>query len=641
MKNKYLSLLTLLLSVSFLIGCSDDDNKVTSVQKTKLDGVVEKGPFVNGSMVTLYELDENLAQTGKSFSATTDNEGRFEISSSMAFVSPYIKVTVTGFYYNEVNGQLSQAQITLETLADITNKNSVNANLITHLEAKRVMYLVTQEGLPFSEAKQQAQKELLSSFLIKDKTIVPETTTITGNDTPANILIAVSSILLRSAEKNNQTDAQFTELINNFRDDFEKDGEISDQFKEKIQVASKGLDYIRVKENIMDRYHELEKEVSVGNFHYFIDGDGDGVLSDSDYDIEPSITYPIQPTPTEVECKEILTSSLKDTWYVIRNVYLYEALFTHTITASDGIEHLSPIYDHQVDAHHRLVESMWSDFYQFITRENHVIYYGATSSNTAIRDYRISAMVYRAYKYLHMVELWGDVPFITKPITDMGSDDIYPKRTSKDQILTELIKELQEAEQILPEKTDDVIPSKYLATALLARIYLYQKDYKNALSAASRIIEGGQYSLCEYYSLNFTDKENNEAIYMFPPTKEYEKHMRKGLEVPMIRYAEILLIAAEAELKLGNNQQATKWVNMLRERNNRELVTEQSSSNIIEKAILEEWQNDLAIEAAWFNTLKRFGLAQETLQIPAYMELLPIPGRELMSNPNMKQNPGY
>ena len=63
-------------AVLCLCGCSDDDKHAggateetqIAIEDKTIAGVSEKGPFVNGSAVRLYELNfETLGQTGRAF----------------------------------------------------------------------------------------------------------------------------------------------------------------------------------------------------------------------------------------------------------------------------------------------------------------------------------------------------------------------------------------------------------------------------------------------------------------------------------------------------------------------------------------------------------------------------------------------
>ena len=51
----------------------------------------------------------------------------------------------------------------------------------------------------------------------------------------------------------------------------------------------------------------------------------------------------------------------------------------------------------------------------------------------------------RAWSYFYLVRLFGDVPLITKPVTT-GSPDFLPSRTGKEQVYTQIVTDLTEAE---------------------------------------------------------------------------------------------------------------------------------------------------------------------------------------------------
>ncbi|MCL2102351.1 MAG: hypothetical protein FWH22_11640, partial [Fibromonadales bacterium] len=135
--------------------------------KDKVTGFMQKGPFLRSATVSLYELDTSLSQTGRSFAGTiTDDAGGFEIA-GMELVSPYVRLSVQGFYRNEVSGKESVAPVTLNSIVNVKDKSSANANLLTHLEYERVLNLAS-EGLSVADAKKQAQNEILGVFGISD-----------------------------------------------------------------------------------------------------------------------------------------------------------------------------------------------------------------------------------------------------------------------------------------------------------------------------------------------------------------------------------------------------------------------------------------------------------------------------------------
>ncbi len=56
--------ITVLALAATLASCGSEEGGNTPTTKAEVCGIVEKGPFVQGSKVTLYDLDDDMAQTG-------------------------------------------------------------------------------------------------------------------------------------------------------------------------------------------------------------------------------------------------------------------------------------------------------------------------------------------------------------------------------------------------------------------------------------------------------------------------------------------------------------------------------------------------------------------------------------------------
>lgn len=134
-------------------------------------GVAEKGPFRYGTSVKLIELDstQHLADSKRSHkTCILDANGNFSFD-SVDFVSPYLRVQASGFFRNELTSGLSASVVTLEAVVDVTEKDSVNVNMLTHMEAPRVLKLVENSGnnQPIRAVKAQALRDILASFEIQ------------------------------------------------------------------------------------------------------------------------------------------------------------------------------------------------------------------------------------------------------------------------------------------------------------------------------------------------------------------------------------------------------------------------------------------------------------------------------------------
>jgi hypothetical protein len=118
----------------------------------------------------------------------------------------------------------------------------------------------------------------------------------------------------------------------------------------------------------------------------------------------------------------------------------------------------------------------------------------------------------------------------------------------------------------------------------------------------------------------------------------------------ILRYAEVLLIKAEAANELGNTTEALNALNTVRDRVELSPVTV-SGQDALRQAIWKERRLELAFEHKRWFTLLRTEQAAEAIQASSNVEaaanfdehytLFPIPIDQLRKTPNMQQNPGY
>lgn len=134
-------------------------------------GIAEKGPFRHGTSVTVVELDSamRLAPSDRKHkTCITSGDGSYTFD-AFNLVSPYVQVEASGFYKSELTGGLSSEPVKLTTVTDLTERDSVNVNVLTHLEAVPTLKLVEQSGYnsPIRMFKEQSLKKVLYAFGIK------------------------------------------------------------------------------------------------------------------------------------------------------------------------------------------------------------------------------------------------------------------------------------------------------------------------------------------------------------------------------------------------------------------------------------------------------------------------------------------
>jgi starch-binding outer membrane protein, SusD/RagB family len=169
------------------------------------------------------------------------------------------------------------------------------------------------------------------------------------------------------------------------------------------------------------------------------------------------------------------------------------------------------------DALNGRIAQDWSDAYAGIRTANTFMENvdNVETDNTALID-RLKGEVraLRAYYYMRLALLYGDVPLVTTVLTLDESKNLT--RTPVGQVWDFISNELDAAAALLPVSQDDVGRiTKGAALGLKARAMLYDGRYQEAADAASAVMSLGAYSLYPSYKDLFTyPAENNDEVIM-------------------------------------------------------------------------------------------------------------------------------
>lgn len=204
--------------------------EIIPIENKTISGVSQKGPFVEGSSVTVQELEgKTLAQTGRSYEGKIKGDrGEFSVD-VVNLESQFALLKANGFYLNEVTGKESESQVTLYAFTDLSNRSQVNVNLLTHLEHERSLYLLKNNDITVKKAKEQAEKEILASFGIQGDFGSSEDMNIFGTGDGSAALLAISTLM-----QSDLKEGAFSKRLADYASDIEADG-VWDN--EKVQTA--------------------------------------------------------------------------------------------------------------------------------------------------------------------------------------------------------------------------------------------------------------------------------------------------------------------------------------------------------------------------------------------------------------------
>ncbi len=274
------------LTAAQLIFFSCQKDEIEAIDKTDISGVVQKGPFNVGTSVTLSELNEDYSQTGKTYiTQINSDDGLFEIK-GLELASPYVEVKADGFYFDEISGENSLAKLSLSAIADVSDKNSINVNVLTYLEKPRVEYLLAN-GYSFTEAKAQAKPEVLNVFKLLDSANADsETLDITKQGDENAALLTLSAIM-----QGYRSVADVSELLTNVATDLKEDGTLDDTILQTSLIShAVYIDPVQVRQNMSNKYTALGETVQIPEFSHYLDQ----FVNSSEYTPVSIIGYPEQ-----------------------------------------------------------------------------------------------------------------------------------------------------------------------------------------------------------------------------------------------------------------------------------------------------------------------------------------------------------
>ena len=180
--------------------------------------------------------------------------------------------------------------------------------------------------------------------------------------------------------------------------------------------------------------------------------------------------------------------------------------------AADWAE-LQQLKDFRANAANSISFARWSELYQGIYRANVVIEgVPAIDMDTKLRARLVGeAKFLRAFFYFQLVKTFGGVPLITRTL---NPDEYCQARAPIQAVWTQIETDLKEASEALPEKSaypgsEMGRATKGAANALLAKAYIFQSKWADALASSAAVIQSGEYDLEPNYADIFKISREN------------------------------------------------------------------------------------------------------------------------------------
>jgi hypothetical protein len=423
-------------------------------------------------------------------------------------------------------------------------------------------------------------------------------------------------------------------------------------------------------------------------------------------------------------------------------------------TPADGGANAMDMDNFPVSPSNSYANTLWTGYFTLVNKSNIALdQIKNNQSITATPEVKLQsegeARFLRGYAYFMLVRLFGKVPIIDQVFADAAAQSNVPQASST-AVYTFIESDLQFAAANLPLKWDAAFvgrATKGAANGLLAKVYLTEKKWAEAMGAAGMVINSGQYNLSTPYDKIFREdgenspesvfevqatasaaipsangvqyaqiqgirgsgawdqgwgwntpstaleaayepndpRKNRTILYTSNSTTTYKtiygEDIPVGLPNPrynnkiytnpairasignrfgywmnvrILRYADVLLMYAEAANEMGNSAEALAKLEMVRARarggNNLILPPVTSTDQVLLRdAIRKERRVELGMEHDRFFDIVRWGIAQTALHAAGKTNfnegrdvLLPIPQTQIdLSKGVLTQNPGY
>jgi starch-binding outer membrane protein, SusD/RagB family len=190
--------------------------------------------------------------------------------------------------------------------------------------------------------------------------------------------------------------------------------------------------------------------------------------------------------------------------------------------AGDQESVVAPMDDFSLTATNEFALTLWSGHYNAIGAANQALQALQTASIDTNSKVELMAEVrfIRGYLYFNLVRMFGGVPLILrvpKDANDANTDPAFQTRVSDTVIYNTIYSDLQFAVDHLPLRAGAAVghATKGAAEGILAKAYMYQKQWQKSFALTSDIISSGQYQLLNDYSLIWRQSEENSTESLF------------------------------------------------------------------------------------------------------------------------------
>ena len=200
-------------------------------------------------------------------------------------------------------------------------------------------------------------------------------------------------------------------------------------------------------------------------------------------------------------------------------------------------------------ASNQAFNGQWSYDYEGISRANLAISYltdpaviDKVGMDPALKNRLLGEVLFlRAFYYFDLVNNFGDVPLLTKPLANFTEAYSVAKRESKDKVFAQISADLAQAKTLLPagrfsDPSEPWRASRGAVIAMQAKVALYNAKWTDVITLVTELEATNYYSLnARYFDAFDVTKEwtENEVIFAYDHKSLANPRNGNGLCAPL------------------------------------------------------------------------------------------------------------
>ncbi|WP_224996255.1 RagB/SusD family nutrient uptake outer membrane protein [Cesiribacter sp. SM1] len=165
------------------------------------------------------------------------------------------------------------------------------------------------------------------------------------------------------------------------------------------------------------------------------------------------------------------------------------------------------------------IERKWVALYEGVKRANEAmrLLQRSETFDPALKEVRMGELYFlRGHYYFELKKIYNRIPYIDETAATVNDYAVSHTQYTSEELWDKIEEDFANAYERLPDNQEETgRPVKMTAQAYLAKTYIFQAQWQDALDAANEVINSGRYSLLPNFRDVFLPENDNSAEIIF------------------------------------------------------------------------------------------------------------------------------